>query len=177
MSDIVYYTGPEVRTTAANGAKTLFVVGVRSIPQMIELANEHNCKHICLGAKDSFQNNKLWNEIVPALLTEGFWVTLEYPTVSQNFVVEQIDPEWIAHPKFIPLIKCVITHVETLNKNLTLLIDDSGETNSGVWSIPQSELLDRNRYTPWVDYGHEEVIMTDEELKELRKNSRRRSKE
>lgn len=176
-AEVVYYAGPEVRTTAANGSKTLYVVGVRSIPQMIEVAQENNCKHICLGAKNSFQNNKLWGEIVPALLTEGFWVTLEYPTESQNFVVETIDPTFVAHPKFVPLVKCSITYVETLNRNLTLMIDDGGETNTGVWSIPQSELLDRNRYTPWVDYENEEVIMTDEDLKEFRKNARRKSKE
>jgi hypothetical protein len=177
--DAVYFVGPEVETSAAFSKKTLFVVGVRGIQQMIDLAREHNCPHIYLGANRSFQNNKLWAEIVPALLDEGFWVTLDYPASAQQFVVDTLPGKYAAHPHFIPMVSCIVPYVETFSKNLVLKVDDTDfqGTNTGVWCIPQHDLLDRNRFTPWVDYGNDEVIMRDSDIKALRKIRRNKPKE
>lgn len=171
----VYFVGPEVETTPVAGMKTLFVVGVRSIPQMIELAQKHDCKHIYLGANKSFQNNKLWGDIVPALLDAGFHVTLDYPVAAHQTVVDILPEEAAAHPYFIPMVSCEIPGVESANKNLTLKIDDVDfkSTNRGVWCIPQEALLDSNRFTGWNEYGHDVVIMRDSDIKELRKTKKK----
>lgn len=168
--DAVFFVGPEVETTPANGMKTLFVVGIRSISQTIELAKEHNCPHVYLGANRSFQNNKLWEAMIAALLAEGLRVTLDYPVSAQEFVLETISEKSLGHPYFIPMISCIIPHVESFNKNMTLKIDDVTfkGTNSGVWCLPQSELLDRNRYTPWMEYINDEVLLRDSDIKALR---------
>lgn len=175
-NDAVYFVGPEVETTPAFSLKTLFVVGVRSVTQMIELAEAYSCKHIYLGANRSFQKNKRWNEIIPLLLDKGFKVTLDYPADSHDFVVETLDPEITRHNNFIPMLSCQVAKVETFSKNLTIKIDDVDfkGTNSGVWCIVQRELLDSNRFTPWDEYGHDEIIVRDEAIKELRKNPSKR---
>ncbi len=176
MDDAVYFVGPEVETSPAFSMKTLFVVGVRGIEQMAMLAEENNCKHIYLGGNRSFQENKKWGDIVPALLDKGFWVTLDYPATSQEFVVATLPPEASGHPHFIPMISCVVACVETFNKNLTLKIDDVdfNDTNSGVWCLPVNQLLDSNRYTPWAEYGHDEVIVRDDDMAALK--ARQKSK-
>lgn len=178
--EAVYFVGPEVETTPACGMKTLFVVGVRSVAQMIEKATENDCKHIYLGANRSFQKNKLWGDIVPELIDAGFKVTLDYPISSADFVVELFDETKIAnHPDFIPMISAIVPKVETFSKNLTIKIDDVGfeDTNTGVWCLPIRELLDSNRYTPWSEYVNDHVVMTDSDIKALRNKSRRGKKD
>lgn len=166
----IYWVGPAVENTAAFSAKTLFVNGVRSIPQMIEYATEHNCKHIYLGADDSFQKNKLWNNVIPELLNTGLKVTLEYPFDAHDFVVEILDNTSWAHPNFIPVVSCKIQNVENLSKNLYLKVDDKSfdYSNDGVWTIPVTELIDRNRQTLWQDYASE-VLLRDADVKKEKK--------
>lgn len=174
--DVVYFVGPEVETTPAYGMKTLFVVGVRGVAQMVEKATEHNCKHIYLGANRSFQKNKLWSDIIPELIDAGFKVTLDYPVEAQGFVVELLDPAYSNHPSFIPMVSCILPGVETFSKQMTIKIDDTGfeEANTGVWCLNASELLDVNRFTGWNEYVHDEVIMRDSDIKALRTKSRRK---
>lgn len=168
--DAVFFIGNEIETTPAAGMKTLFVSGVRSIPQTIELAHTHNCKHVYLGANRSFQKNKLWNEIIPALLAEGFRVTLDYPADAQEYVVDLLPAEVVNHPYFIPMASVQIAHVETFSKNFVVKVDDVKfqGTNSGVWCIAAAELLDRNRFTSWEEYTQDEVLLRDADIKALR---------
>jgi len=166
----IYWVGPEVENTAAFSAKTLFVNGVRSISQMIEYATEFGCKHIHLGADDSFQKNKLWNNILPELLDTGLKITLEYPFDAHDFVVETLDTSVWAHNNFIPVVACKIQNIETLSKNLCLKVDDKSfeYSNDGVWTLSITELLDRNRQTLWQDYV-DEVKLRDADVKKEKK--------
>jgi hypothetical protein len=177
--DAVFFVGSEIETTPAAGMKTLFVVGVRSISHTIELAREHHCKHVYLGANRSFQKNKAWNEIIPALLAEGLRVTLDYPAEAQEYVVDLLLPEIVSHPYFIPMISCVIPHVENFNRNLVIKIDDVDfkGTNSGVWCISASELLDRNRFTDWKEYVEDVVLVRDSDIKALRAAAAKKKEE
>lgn len=176
-NDAVYFVGPEVETTPVNGMKTLFVVGVRSIPQMISLAREYECKHIYLGANKSYQNNKTWGDIIPALLGEGFYVSLDYPVSSHQTVMEILPLEVRGHQRFIPMVSCEIPHIESF-RNLTVKIDDSdfNHTNRGVWCLSVRDILDSNRFTGWEEYGHDKVVMRDDDIKELRKNPKKKIK-
>ena len=51
---ITFFTGVEIEKTPAYGMKTLFVVGAHDPYVIMELAREHNCKHIYFGANQSF---------------------------------------------------------------------------------------------------------------------------
>ena len=173
--EAVFFIGPEVETTPANGMKTLFVVGIRSIPLIIKLAKEQNCKHVYLGANQSFQKNKAWNKIIPELIDAGLRVTLDYPVDAHSYVVDLLKDSIGSHPYFIPMASCVIGNIETFNKNFTIKIDDEGfnVTNTGVWCHSASTLLDSNRYTPWSEYGGDQVIMTNDDIYAMRGDAKK----
>jgi len=173
--EAVFFIGPEVETTPAQGMKTLFVIGIRSVALTLQLAKEHNCKHIYLGANKSFQRNKAWNDIIPELITAGYRVTLDYPVEAHTYVTELLDTSVASHLYFIPMASCEIAYVETFSKNLVVKIDDIDfkSTNTGVWCVPAKDLLDRNRYTPWGEYTGDQIIMSNDDIKALRKNAKR----
>ena len=167
-AEVVYAVGPEVEHTPVCGAKTLFVNGVRSIEQMLEFAAEYNCKHVVLGAFDSFQKNKLWNKIIPALLNAGFHVSLHYPVESHEFLLTELDHSIWSHGKFIPVIDIRLPHLIYLNSNLMLKISDVvGGSNGGVWSTTVRESLDSNRFTAWAEYDNILTVLTIDGLKKL----------
>ena len=41
-----YFVGIEVENTAMKGERTLFVVGIKPVEEIIALAEKHNLKHI-----------------------------------------------------------------------------------------------------------------------------------
>ena len=81
--DITYFTGVEVEDTPAYGMKTLFVVGAQMSVDVMDKAREHDCKHIYLGANQSFNptnSDQLedWDDMISVLLDEGWYITLDY---------------------------------------------------------------------------------------------------
>lgn len=176
-NDAVFFVGPEVESTPASGMKTLFVVGVRNVAHVIKYAEEHNCKHVYLGANMSFQRNKLWGGMIEDLLAADYKVTFDYPVDAHEWVLETFGPKINNHRNFIPMISCKIAEVETLNPNTSVKIDDvdfEGK-NSGVWVMPVHELLDSNRFTGWNEYGHDEVVARDDDIKALKRKFRAES--
>jgi len=69
---ITFFTGVEIEKTPAYGMKTLFVVDVHDPYVIIELARNHNCKHIYFGANQSFpklavndaEQWRLWEDMI-----------------------------------------------------------------------------------------------------------------
>lgn len=156
-SDVIFFMGTESNSTPAYGIKTLFVVGYRDIDQILTNARENGCKHIYLGANDSFQKNKLWNVVISTLLNSGYKVTLDFPLELHSYVIDLLDNNVFSDKRFIPIIGCKIKKVETLSDNLVIKIDDENfnYSNSGIWCLPKNDLLDCNRYTSWDDYGND----------------------
>lgn len=165
----IFFIGPEVEHTCVHGYKTLFVVGVRNPEQTLNAALENDCKHVYLGANRSFQKNIRLAEKAVYLIEKGLYVTLDYPIEAHEWVLENIPANVVSNQRFIPMISCIIKDVETVNKNLTVKIDDIDfrGSNRGVWTLGTNELLDSNRFTDWSEYGNDEVIWTNEDQKKM----------
>ena len=74
--DTKFFIGTEVEHTPAYGQKTLFVVGLQNLKEILARALNNNCPHIYLGANQSFQpnNDGEWNEweyIISVLVKEN----------------------------------------------------------------------------------------------------------
>jgi hypothetical protein len=165
--NVIFYCGPEVNNTSANGLKTLFVSGFRGTLQIIELCNFNNCRAVHLGANGSFQRNKKLTEQLPVLLEQGLKVTLEYPIDAHEYVLENVSPEVLRHPNFIPLANCQITKIDSISKNFAIKFDDShfGGDNHGTWTLSATEVMDANRFSSWEDHDNEVILLREENKK------------
>ena len=54
LLDVIYFTGSEIEKTSAYGQKTLFVVGLQPIDEVVDVAIRQEVKHIYIGANQSF---------------------------------------------------------------------------------------------------------------------------
>ena len=166
-SNITFFTGVEVERTPAFGMKTLFVVGVHDPYVIMELAREHKCKHIYFGANQSFRTNGVndaegwrpWEDMIYVCLDseDGFWCTLDFDVSETEGVLESFLCE---KRRFIPQISVKLPYLNQLGYNATLKIDDKdfAATNSGVWCHNLQDLLGRDRFTDWDQYGKDEII-------------------
>lgn len=174
-----YFVGIEVENTAMKNERTLFVVGIKPVEEILDIINDQNSyldvskhiKHIYFGTSQSFHPHSPydwaeWNDMIKPLLIKDYWVTLdfgiEYATADFH------DQGWCEYNTFIPMISAKLPQLRQFNYNATLKIDDNtwGDTNPGVWCHPLNELLRRDVYTDWKDYvGDTTVFPVDKEEK------------
>jgi len=162
---ITYFTGIEIEHTPAHGMKTLFVVGVQEAQVIINLARDTECTHIYFGANQSFpkldvndgENWSEWENMILPCLDEGFWCTLDFDVSVVEGVLES---PLVEQRQFIPQISVKLPYLQQLGYNATIKIDDIGfkATNHGVWCHNLHDLLDRNKFTSWDQYGKDEII-------------------
>lgn len=155
-----YFIGIEVEQTPMRGHRTLFVIGVKPIDEIISKVND--LKHIYLGTSQSFkpQTNddwKAWNEMISGLLNLGYWVTLDFDVCYARDLHEE---GWTENDKFIPMISVKLPYIKLFNYNTVLKIDDNtwGDTNPGVWCHYLHDLQTRESYTDWNDYHGDSEI-------------------
>jgi len=163
---ITFFTGMEIEKTPAYGMKTLFVVGVQSDQVILELAKEHNCQHIYFGANQSFPNLQIndaanwqmWENMISSCLEKGFWCTLDFDSSVVEGVLESL---LVEHRQFIPQISVKLPYLQQLGYNATIKIDDKdfNATNYGVWCHNLHNLLGRDHFTSWSQYGKDEIIL------------------
>ena len=151
-----YFVGTEVENTVMRGQKTLFVVGVKTVKDIIAHADKRKIKHIYLGTSQSFQpkdNDEwtAWDNMISVLLSKDFWVTLDF---GVEYADQLHESGWCEHNKFIPMISVKIPNIKLYNYNATVKIDDVtwGHSNPGVWCHPLNELLTKSSYTGWHEY-------------------------
>jgi hypothetical protein len=151
-----YFVGTEVENTAMKGEQTLFVVGIKSVDEIVALLEEHKVRHVYLGTSQSFHPHSqydwaAWDDMIKPLLLKGYWATLDFGVEYSRDLHEQ---SWCEYNNFIPMISVKIPYIRLYNYNATLKIDDNtwGDTNPGVWCHPLNELLKRDVYTDWKDY-------------------------
>ena len=164
-TDITFFTGTEIEHTPAYGMKTLFVVGRHEAKKIIELAEYKNCKHIYFGANQSFTtlgvddiaNWLPWEEMIKACLEADFWCTLDFDVREIEGLLES---PLIEYRRFIPQISVKLPYIKQLGYNATLKIDDKdfAATNPGVWCHNLQDLMSRDRFTDWDQYGKDEII-------------------
>lgn len=159
-NDTNFFIGTEVEHTPAYGQRTLFVVGIQSVEEILTRALNNKCPHIYLGANQSFdpENNfEEWEQLAISLLSEGIWVTLDIDIQHVQWLNDSVI---VSYETFIPMISAKIPHISNLNYNATLKIDDVDfkATNPGVWCHSVHSLMDRAKFTDWTKYTSDQVI-------------------
>lgn len=154
-----FFIGTEVEHTKFHGLKTLFVVGRKSLEDIVNLATSNNIEHIFLGANHS------WPELgtvegpkfVKHLLSVGFKVTVDctfFEALGLSWHLE-------AHDNFCLIAQVRSPNVERLTKfNAYVKIDDNDfkATNSGVWVHDLKDILSDEHKTEWSKYTNDSII-------------------
>jgi hypothetical protein len=162
--DITFFTGVEIERTPAYGMQTLFVTGVQPVEAIDGVLANQRVRHIFFGANHSFNpvfNDyagwKAWEDMITHFLDEGYWCSLDIPLSA---VEEFNDGGLNDYNQFIPQIRVPIPYIKLWNYNTMLKVDDKcfKATNPGVWCHSLHDLLDRNKFTSWDQYGNDEVI-------------------
>jgi hypothetical protein len=163
--EVTLFTGIEIEKTPAYGMKTLFVVGIQNEQTIINLAKDYNCTHIYFGANQSFPKLDVndaagwhpWEFMIQDCLEAGFWCTLDFDVAQVEGLLES---SLVEHRQFIPQISVKLPYLQQLGYNATIKLDDKdfAATNHGVWCHNLHDLLDRNKFTSWDQYGKDEII-------------------
>jgi hypothetical protein len=162
--DVVYFTGYEVEHTPVHNEHTLFVVGPQDPAEVIAKAKKEAVEHIYLGANQSFNidggTSRQWDGLVQELCQAGFWVTLDYDVRYHEYVLEAGYNE---HNKFISMISVKLPHIDQLNYNACVKIDDKDfkASNAGVWVHYARDLQPRDKFTSWEKYENDSPISID----------------
>jgi len=152
------FIGTEIEKTPAYGMKTLFVVGIKDSNDLISICKERGIKHVYLGANQSFDGESFeeWDNLSRELIDAGLWVTLDFDVKHVESVLEFIV---ISDSQFIPQISVKIPYLSQFNYNACVKIDDKDfkASNPGVWVHQLNELLPRDKFTDWSQYGKDEI--------------------
>lgn len=170
-----YFFGTEVEHSPAYGMKTLFVVGVKPVEEILKLVNDtlaytdesKHVKHLYFGANMSFpalatndaEGWQQWESMIQSCLDAGFWCTLDIDVAQVEGLCEGGLTE---NRRFIPMISVKLPYVQLLNfnYNATIKIDDKdfAASNPGVWCHSLHDLMDRSKFTNWDAYTKDEII-------------------
>tara|TARA_B100001057_G_scaffold493264_1_gene587343 strand:- start:1522 stop:2034 length:513 start_codon:yes stop_codon:yes gene_type:complete len=160
--DTKFFIGTEVEHTPAYGQRTLFVVGLQNLKEILARALNNDCPHIYLGANQSFKPEsdgewEEWNFIIEGIVSHNIWVTLDYDIKYHEEILEE---SWVEKNTFISMISVKLPYINQLNYNACIKIDDKGynETNAGVWVHKAHDLQDRSKFTDWTKYTKDEII-------------------
>jgi len=158
--NVDYFIGVEVEHTPMKGERTLFVVGVKPIEEIVLKVN--NLRHIYLGTSQSFtpqtyEDWKSWDHMIKGLLELGYWVTLDF---DASYARDFHEEGWSENDRFIPMISVKLPYIGLFNYNTTVKIDDTtwGDTNPGVWTHSLHSLMDRSNFTSWDKYTEDTPI-------------------
>jgi hypothetical protein len=163
--NITFFIGTEIEKTPAYGMKTLFVVGVHDDQIITTMAQNNDCTHIYFGANQSFktdgvndaENWRMWEDMIYVCLEQGYWCTLDLDVREVEGLLES---GLVEKQQFIPQISVKLPYLQQLGYNATIKIDDKDfkATNPGVWCHNLHDLLGRDRFTSWDQYGKDEII-------------------
>lgn len=157
-----YFVGTEVEHTPMYGRRTLFVVGVQPVQEILVKAFNNGCAHIYLGANQSFDPQSdeelaKWFEMAQTLLSGDIWVTLDFDIKH----CEQVAFSGITqYNKFIAMISAKVPYINKFNYNTVVKIDDKGfeSTNNGVWCHRLHDLQPTAQFTHWEQYTSDAVL-------------------
>jgi len=163
--DIKFFTGKEIENTPAYGLKTLFIVGLHG-QEIIKEHLHNDMKHIFFGANHSFdpasQSHDAdyyneWEKMIEAFLKEDYICSLDIPINAAEYFLEGTCVEY---NNFIPQLRVPIPYIKQWNYNTMLKIDDKGfkKSNPGVWTHSLHDLMKREKFTDWTDYGLDKII-------------------
>ena len=161
-ADVRYFVGVEVEKTPAHGMRTLFIVGFEHPDTIIDMAEKNNCKHIFFGANHSYKPHVTddwedWEQMIDPVLNKGYLVSLDIPLdAAEGF----LEGPLVENDNFIPQIRVPIPYAKLWNYNTMVKIDDKDfrATNPGVWCHSLHNLMDRDKFTNWDEYGLDKPI-------------------
>jgi len=162
--DITFFVGTEVEHTPAFGMRTLFVTGIQPVDEIAYHFDKHpeGIEHIFFGANHSFnpstyEEHKAWEEMIFFFLNKDYLCSLDIPL---NQVEEFHESGYCERNNFIPQIRVPIPYIKLWNYNTMLKIDDKDfkATNPGVWSHSLHTLMDRSKFTDWLQYKNDKVL-------------------
>jgi len=162
---VTYFVGVEIERTPAYGMRTLFVVGIQKVEEIISLAELHNCRHIYFGANQSSPTLQTddadawrpWERMIDQCLDADLWCTLDFDVSVVQGVLEM---PVIGHRRFIPQISVKLPYLQQLGYNATIKLDDIDfeHSNPGVWCHRLRDLTTTESFTDWDQYGKDEII-------------------
>jgi hypothetical protein len=167
--NVQFFTGTEIEHTPAYGKKTLFVVGIHPAEMIAQMARGNQCEHVYLGANQSFVLPAVsegqeyydacmaWEGMARELLKSKLLVTLDFDVRYVESVLEMCLAEY---SNFTPQISVKIPYARQLGYNACVKIDDRDfrATNEGVWVHQLHDLMDRQRFTDWNEYGKDQPL-------------------
>ena len=169
--DVKFFIGTEVEHTPAVGLKTLFVVGVQPIVEIIKTLSDpytqidRPIEHIYFGANMSFPNPNVddfdtweaWEDMIKPCLATGILCTLD---VDSSCVEGLVESGLTEYQNFIPMISVKLPYMSQLGYNATIKLDDRdfAATNPGVWCHSLHTLQNREMFTPWSKYTKDEIV-------------------
>jgi hypothetical protein len=160
--NITFFTGVEIEKTPAFGMKTLFVVGIQKVEEIISLAELYKCRHIYFGANQSYSPEStdemfVWDHMIMECLTEGYWCTLDF---DAQWVEDVLEGSMVEQRRFIPQVSVKLPYLTQLGYNATIKIDDKDfdATNPGVWCHRLRDLTTTDSFTSWDEYSKDIII-------------------
>jgi hypothetical protein len=157
--EVSFFIGIEVEKSPAHGKKTLFVVGLQSVPEIKKIAEENEITHIYLGANMSFDgsNASTWCAVAKELLDSNFWVTLDYKLAYYEVVIRC---ELGNYDRYIDMISIPLPFIKELSYNACIKLDDTTfrYSNPGVWVHHIHSLKTRETFTDWSKYKDDTII-------------------
>jgi len=155
--NVKFFVGKEIEKTPAYGLKTLFVVGIQDVNKIKQLCKEHDCKHIYLGANQSFEMTGAFMAFCITVLKTGILTTIDFDV---KYVDDFVDGGLASYENCIPQVSVKVPYVNKLGPNATIKIDDIGfnKTNTGVWCHKLVDLRSEKTFTGWQEYRNDQII-------------------
>jgi hypothetical protein len=162
------FIGKEVEMTPAYDLRTLFVVGADYNPdELFEIATKNDCRHVYFGANMSFtiqpyEQGQSWHKLLSDFVSRPIWFTLDFQLHQWPWVRTQ---DFSHVDNFIPMVSVRIPHIQDLNYNACIKLDDNDFncTNPGVWVHSVHDLKSRDVFTSWSEYTQDEIIRTEKD--------------
>ena len=164
-NDAKYFVADEVERTPLYKHKTLFVVGLQPVDEIVAKANEHGCRAVYFGTGTSFnptgyndsETYDAWDDMIMGVIERDLWATLDFDMVHCDGVLEMRCSD---HRRFVPMISLKIGYIKQFNYNATVKFDDVDfdKSNPGVWCWQLSDLLTRDHFTDWEEYRNDTII-------------------
>lgn len=161
--DVNFFVGTEVERSPALGARTLFVVGIQAVADIVAQAQQHNCQHIYFGANHSYEpyydTAGLWDHMILQVLREHpqYYVTLDFDV---RYLETVLEGGYSEYHQFIPMVSVKLPHIGQLGYNAVIKLDDKdfAATNPGVWCHPLTSLTTEAAMTRWPAYTGDSTI-------------------
>jgi len=167
VDNAMYFTGTEIENTPTTGLNTLFVVGLRPIDEIVQLALANEITAIYFGANQSFglpmpddyDEWEPWVKMIRGVLDDPalFWCTLDF---DLKYMESFLETGLAENNRMIPMVSVKMPYIVQLGYNAVIKIDDIdfNRTNPGVWCHSIQNVMHPSVFTHWQKYNDDKLI-------------------